>query len=363
MITFVNADHLALDALTSNYNAFNERFRATFSVVTENTAAISNFPLTFMTSEAIAEHLADSDKRLDDIPALVQKCEDAVAICQRSSPSSTQFDNFDELTGAQLSYNVSANAIAATSDEISQTDYSNGIRPPPTTTAVLAAKTRTELFRSYLSTTYINNLAKALKIEYYNLTDISHDLQPRDLQLNVLCRGGEVVFNKLLTAIGTVLKTVRLGHSERLLDIRRRLVTTDVATAYDERLNAVLAALLMKVTTGTTKTSINALTLADDWLTKDGRALLLHLHCLLANYLALDTEEYLNNAKALRVNESEDPMPSIEAFRAQIQLHRIHYPRYSEFDAQKLFIEMLKESQKVAKKKFETPLYHSIIEE
>ncbi|KAK3247563.1 hypothetical protein CYMTET_42942 [Cymbomonas tetramitiformis] len=53
----------------------------------------------------------------------------------------------------------------------------------------------------------------------------------------------------------------------------------------------------------------------------------------------------------------------IEAFRAQIQLHRIQYPLYEDMDAQKLFIEMLRESQKVAKKKFETPLYHAIIEE
>ena len=117
-----------------------------------------------------------------------------------------------------------------------------------------------------------------------------------------------------------------------------------MASAYDECLNAILAALLMKVTAATTKTSINALTLADEWLTKDGRALLLHLHCLLANYPALDTEEYLNNAKALRVTESDDPMLIIEAFRAQIQLHRIQYPLYDDMDAQKLFIEMLRES-------------------
>ncbi|KAK3245918.1 hypothetical protein CYMTET_44534 [Cymbomonas tetramitiformis] len=231
--------------------------------------------------------------------------EHAVDICRRSTPSSIHYDNFDELSGAQLSFNVAATAIAATTDEISQADYSNGARPPPTITAILTTKARTELFRTYLSPTYITNLAKAWKVEYYNLTDITHDLQPRDLQLNVLCRGGEVVFNKLLTAIGTILNTVRVGHSERLLDIRRRLVTTDVASAYDECLNAILAALLLKVTYGTTKTSINALTLAEDWLTKDGRALLLHLHCLLANYPALDTEEYLNNAKALRVTESE----------------------------------------------------------
>ncbi|KAK3265220.1 hypothetical protein CYMTET_26081 [Cymbomonas tetramitiformis] len=79
-----------------------------------------------------------------------------------------------------------------------------------------------------------------------------------------------------------------------------------------------LAAVLMKVTTRTTKTAINALTLADDRLTNDGRALLLHLHCLLANYPALDTEEYLNAAKALRVNASEDAMPAIEFLRAQV---------------------------------------------
>ncbi|KAK3266045.1 hypothetical protein CYMTET_25308 [Cymbomonas tetramitiformis] len=231
-----------------------------------------------------------------------------------------------------------------------------------TVTAVLATKTRTELFRYFLSANYITGLAKALKTEYYNLTDISRDQQPNELQLNVLCRGGEVVFNKLVTAFGTVLKTVRVGHSERLLDLRQRLVTVDVATAYDECLNAILAALLMKVTASTTKTSINALTLADEWLTKDGRALLLHLRCLLANYPATDTDEYINNAKALRVTESDDPMLIIEAFRAQIQLHRIQYPLYSDTDAQKLFIEMLRESQKVAKKKFETPLYHAIIE-
>ncbi|KAK3241137.1 hypothetical protein CYMTET_49070 [Cymbomonas tetramitiformis] len=208
LITFVNTDHLAIETLKTNHETLADRLRNTFAVVTENTEAINNLPLTFMT--------------------------------------------FDELAGAQLSYNVSANAIAATTDEISQADYANGVRPPKTVTAILVAKTHTELFRSQL------------KIEYYNLTDISRDQQPPELPLNVLCRGGEVVFNKLLTALGTILKTVRVGHSERLLDIRRRLVTTDVSTAYDECINAILAALLMKVTASTTKTSINALTLADE---------------------------------------------------------------------------------------------------
>ncbi|KAK3252843.1 hypothetical protein CYMTET_37887 [Cymbomonas tetramitiformis] len=363
LITFVNTDHLAIDSLKTANDALAERLRNTFVVVAENTESINNLPLTFVTSEAFATNLADFEERLSVISAIAKRCEESLAIVQRSSTSSPHYDNFDELAGAQLSYNVSANAIAATTDEISQTDYANSIRPPKTVTAVLVAKTRTELFRYFLSTNYISGLAKALKVEYYNLTDIPRDQQPPELQLNVLCRGGEVVFNKLITALGTILKTVRVGHSERILDLRRRLVTTDVSTAYDECLNAILAALFMKVTASTTKTSINALTLADEWLTKDGRALLLHLHCLLYNYPALDTEEYLNNANALRVTESEDPMLIIESFRAQIQLHRIQYPLYSDMDAQKLFIEMLRESQKVAKKKFETPLYHSIIEE
>ncbi|KAK3233974.1 hypothetical protein CYMTET_55754 [Cymbomonas tetramitiformis] len=362
LITFVNNHHLAIDSLKATNETLAERLRNTFVVVADNTEAINDFPLTYMTSEAFATNLADLEDRLSVISAITKKCEESLATVQRSSTSSPHYDNFDELSGAQLSYNVSANAIAATTDEISQADYANGTRPPKTVTAVLATKTRTELFRYFLSANYITGLAKALKTEYYNLTDIPRDQQPTELQLNVLCRGGEVVFNKLVTAFGTVLKTVRVGHSERLLDLRQRLVTMDVATAYDECLNAILAALLMKVTASTTKTSINALTLADEWLTKDGRALLLHLRCLLANYPAMDTDEYLNNVKALRVTESDDPMLIIESFRAQIQLHRIQYPLYSDTDAQKLFIEMLRESQKVARKKFETPLYHAIIE-
>ncbi len=145
LITFVNTDHLAIDSLKTANEALAERLRNTFVVVAENTEAINNLPLTFMTSEAFATNLADFEERLGAISAIAKKCEESIANIQRSSTSSPHYDNFDELTGAQLSYNVSANAIAATTDEISQTDYANGIRPPKTVTAVLVAKTRTEL--------------------------------------------------------------------------------------------------------------------------------------------------------------------------------------------------------------------------
>ncbi|KAK3286450.1 hypothetical protein CYMTET_5989 [Cymbomonas tetramitiformis] len=56
-------------------------------------------------------------------------------------------------------------------------------------------------------------------------------------------------------------------------------------------------------------------------------------------------------------------MHIIDSFRQQVQLHRIQYPAYSEREAQKLFYEMLKDSQAVAKKKFESPLYYNILEE
>ena len=62
LITFTNADHLAIDALKTNYETLADRLRNTFAVVTENTDAINNLPLTFMTSEAIAGHLADFDE-------------------------------------------------------------------------------------------------------------------------------------------------------------------------------------------------------------------------------------------------------------------------------------------------------------
>ncbi|KAK3247562.1 hypothetical protein CYMTET_42941 [Cymbomonas tetramitiformis] len=174
LITFTNTDHLAIEALRVSYETLAERLRNTFAVVTENTEAINNFPLTFMTSEAIAAHLADFDDRLNTMSAVAKKCEDSLAIIQRSPNSSPHFDNFDELAGAQLSYNVSANAIAATTDEISQADYANGMCPPKTITAVLVAKTRTELFRYFFSTNYITGLAKALKIEYYNVQSHGH---------------------------------------------------------------------------------------------------------------------------------------------------------------------------------------------
>ncbi|KAK3248264.1 hypothetical protein CYMTET_42263 [Cymbomonas tetramitiformis] len=104
-----------------------------------------------------------------------------------------------------------------------------------------------------------------------------------------------------------VLKTVRVGHSDALLDIKLRLSPTDVHSAYDECMNAVLPALIMRIVDGNTKTMLNSLTLANDFLTKDGRALLIHVHCLLAKYPTLDTEEYIDAAKALRVTESDDP--------------------------------------------------------
>ncbi|KAK3265219.1 hypothetical protein CYMTET_26080 [Cymbomonas tetramitiformis] len=113
---------------------------------------VTSLPLTFMTSEAIAEILADFEKRLNDIPSLVLKCEDAVVICQCSSTSSTRFDKLDELAGARLSHTPrrrEADAIAATTDEITQEEYANDARPALTTTAVLNPKTRTERFRTY----------------------------------------------------------------------------------------------------------------------------------------------------------------------------------------------------------------------
>ncbi|KAK3250845.1 hypothetical protein CYMTET_39797 [Cymbomonas tetramitiformis] len=295
---------------------------------------------------------------LTNIPNLGKTCEQAASICQAATASGPISNILDEMASAQLSFDV-----AATKHQ-GWAEYANGDRPPATITAVLNEKTRQDLFRVHFNPNSLTGLAKTLKSEYYDLTDIPHDRQHRDgLQLNVLCRGGEVAFSRLIIALRKTLKTVRVGHSERLLDIRHRLQTTNVHSAYDEILNNVLSHLILRIVIGTTKTSLNALIHADACLNGDGRALLLHLFCLLlGNYPALDTDENLIAAKALRLTESGDPMPTLEAFDNEIRSYLIQYPNYSEVEQTQLLIEVLKESQKHAKKKFKTPLYHSIIE-
>ena len=260
LITTVNANRTDISSLNADLHALSERFRATFKFTAENTEKLNALPLQYTTSEAFADHLTDLDEKLQILPGFVQKCDDAIARVHRASLPPANTDSYDELAGAQLSHEVDSNSNVEMTDEITTSEYMSGRRPMPTTMAVLNAKTRTDIFKSYLSTNYILNLARALKIEYYNLTDIPQDQQPKELHLNVLCRGGEVVFNKLLTAISTCLKTVRVGHSEKLLNLRQRMLTVDVASAYDECLNAILAALLMRVTIGTTKSTINSLT-------------------------------------------------------------------------------------------------------
>ncbi|KAK3271839.1 hypothetical protein CYMTET_19834 [Cymbomonas tetramitiformis] len=181
LIIFTNASHASIDALAKNFDDLNERFRSLFTIVKENTEKFASLPDAFITSEAMTEILTEFDDKLNIIPDLAKKCEDAVAICQRVSPTTPNSDIFDELAGAKLSHQVEAHAIAATADEITQTDYANDARPSVTITTVLNPRTRTELFRTYLSTNYINNTTKSLKIEYHNLTDIPHDRQPREL--------------------------------------------------------------------------------------------------------------------------------------------------------------------------------------
>ncbi|KAK3252598.1 hypothetical protein CYMTET_38131 [Cymbomonas tetramitiformis] len=362
LISFANALNSTIENIAKNFDDLNTRFRATFTMMRKNTDDINALPETFITSERFVDIMGDLSNTMDSIPDLATKCEQAATICQNAAASAPISGALDEMTGAKLSYDVAATKHVDTIPEITQDEYANGDRPPTTITAVLNEKTRQDLFRAHFNANNLTNLAKTLRNEYYDLTDIPHDRQHRELQLNVLCRGGEVVFNKLIIAFGKTLKTVRVGHSERLLDIRRRLQTTDVHSAYDEILNNMLSHLILRVVSGTTKTALNALIHADSGLGGDGRALLLHLYCLLGNYPALDTDENLIAAKALRVTESEDPMLILEAFSNEIRSHLIQYPNYSEIEQTQLLIEVLKESQQVAKKRFETPLYHFIIE-
>ncbi|KAK3250902.1 hypothetical protein CYMTET_39736 [Cymbomonas tetramitiformis] len=146
LITTVNANRTDISSLSAELHALSERFRATFKFTAENTEKLNALPLQYTTSEAFADHLTDLDEKLQILPSLVQKCNDAIARVQRASLSPTNTDIYDELAGAQLSHEVDSNSNVEMTDEITTSEYMSGRRPTPTTIAVLNPNTRSTQF-------------------------------------------------------------------------------------------------------------------------------------------------------------------------------------------------------------------------
>ncbi|KAK3264597.1 hypothetical protein CYMTET_26670 [Cymbomonas tetramitiformis] len=199
----------------------------------------------------------------------------------------------------------------------------------------------------------VGPLLKQLKTAYYALTDIHERQQQRDLQLNFLTTGGDIVFKRFGDALARVLTATRPGHAPALLNLQRRLKDE----AYDGISNGFLAQLLLGATCGNTQIVLSQIVQDSPQAQVDGRLLLLRVHFRLITYPPSLDNSFLTKAKALRISESEDPAVKLNTFTTLIGNHRQLHPAFTGQQEQEVLIEILRASQESAEHLFSIPLY------
>ncbi|KAK3238904.1 hypothetical protein CYMTET_51127 [Cymbomonas tetramitiformis] len=350
-------------------NALLQDVHALTATVAELSTTLASLGSAFQRSSAQTDEIYENyvtKEELDDINQLNEtvindlikvrdECKDATLLARTlasrttssSTPSSVvitsdkMFDTTKELE---------------TIPEVTPLQHRDGHALPPTRIKHIMDD-NTSAYNTRSTTPDVAPLLKQLKTAYYALTDIHERQQQRDLQLNFLTTGGDIVFKRFCDALTRVLTATRPGHAPALLNLQRRLKDE----AYDGISNGILAQLLLAATCGNTQIVLSQIVQSSPQAQVDGRLLLLHVHCRLITYPPSLDNSFLTKAKALRIAESEDPAVKLNTFTTLIGNHRQLHPAFTGQQEQEVLIEILRASQDSAEHLFSIPLYFEVI--
>ncbi|KAK3235234.1 hypothetical protein CYMTET_54560 [Cymbomonas tetramitiformis] len=327
-----------IEEVSITINALLQDVHAITATVAELSTTVASLGLVFRRSSAQSDEIHENyvtKEELNDINQLNEtiindlikvrdECVNATLLLARTVASRTTSSSTPSSVVITSDKMFDTTKELGTIPEVTPLEHRDG-QPLPPTKIKHIMDDNTSAYNTRSTAPDVTPLLKQLKTAYYALTDIHERQQQRELQLNFLTAGGDIVFKRFCAALTRVLTATRPGHAPALLNLQRRLKDE----AYDGISNGLLAQLLLAATCNNTQIVLSQIVRDSPQAQVDGRLLLLHVHCRLITYPPSLDNSFLTKAKALRISESEDPAVKLNTFTTLIGNHRQLHPAFS----------------------------------